>query len=40
MVLLHDYSYDHDMDDYEEEKVYMQAVSTSISHVGKWCLSQ
>jgi hypothetical protein len=39
MVLIRDYSYENDMDDYDEEKMYMQAVSTSISHLGKWCLS-
>lgn len=40
LTLLRDFSFDHDFDDYEEEKSYMQAVSTSVSHLGKWCLSQ
>jgi len=39
MVLIRDYSFEHDMDDYEEEKMYLQAVSISINHLGKWCLS-
>lgn len=40
MVLVRDFIFDHDYDDYEEEKSYMQAVSNSVSHMGKWCLSQ
>ena len=26
-------------DEYDEEKNYMIAVSTSVSHIGKWCIS-
>ena len=37
-TLLQDYENNHDTDDYEEEKAYMQAVSDSVSHMGKWCL--
>ena len=39
MVLCSDFSWDHDLDDYEEEKGYMQTVSYSVNHMGKWCLS-
>ena len=44
---IRDASYDHltnyeenfFSDEYTEEKNYMSAVSTSVCHVGKWCLS-
>ena len=39
MTITRDFSFDHDFDDYEEEKAYMQVISSSVSHMGKWCLS-
>ena len=39
MNFLHNYEQYHDTEDYDEEKSYMQAVSASVSHMGKWCLS-
>ena len=37
--LLSDYETHFGSDDYDEEKNYMIAVSGSVSHIGKWCLS-
>ncbi len=37
--LLQDYETHFGSEDYDEEKNYMIAVSGSVSHIGKWCLS-
>ena len=37
--LLNDYQTNFGTDEYDEEKSYMIAISNSVSHVGKWCLS-
>ena len=37
--LLSDYAENADTEDYDEEKSYMIAVSASVCHMGKWCLS-
>lgn len=37
--LLNNYEEHMGTDEYDEEKNYMIAVSTSVSHMGKWCIS-
>ena len=37
--LLNNYEEHMGTDEYDEEKNYMIAVSTSVSHIGKWCIS-